>query len=175
MDGKGSIFWTEPAVADKTLRQEQLQVGLFGKTRASDLIAIFHNQGETMARWVLVTVCSLVLLAPDVADCQPQTKSATLVEIRAIPKCYSLDCPPWPMPDDVYACFQVEETYYVGGYIPWGVPWATAGKRLLALRGQSVQIVLTEKEINVVTQKVKVRLKRISDFRIFTIPSCNQS
>ena len=128
-----------------------------------------------MGRWVLATVCSLALLTGEVADCQPQTKSATLVEIRAEPKCYSFDCPPWPMPDDVYACFQIEGTYYVGAYIPWGVPWATAGKHLLALSGQSVQIVLTEKEIKVITQKVKVRLNRINDFRIFKIPACNQS
>jgi hypothetical protein len=127
-----------------------------------------------MGRSVLVTVCSLVLLTADPADCQLTTKLATLVEILAIPKCFSFDCPPWPMPDDVYACFQVEGAYYVGAYTPWGVPWVAAGKHLLTLNGQSVQIVLTETEIKVITQHVKVRLKRINDFRIFKLPSCNQ-
>jgi hypothetical protein len=146
-----------------------------GERIAERTIGTFLSEGAAMGRWSLITVCSIALLAGDAADCHPQTKLATLMEVISTPKCYSFDCPPWPMPDDIYACFQVDGTYYVGSHTPWGLPWATAGKRLLGLKGQVVPIVLTQKEIGVAVQNVKIRLKRINGFPIFTVPGCNQS
>jgi hypothetical protein len=118
-------------------------------------------------------VVSLMLLTGSPSAPKSQQKTATLVEANALPGCAGLDCPPWPMPIDVDVCIDMDGNYYTGIYRPWGVPWAKAGKRLLELRGQSVEVIVTDNDIRVVAPKVNARLQRMHNYRVFRLDSCN--
>jgi hypothetical protein len=118
-------------------------------------------------------VVSLMLLTGSPSAPKSQQKTATLVEANALPGCAGLDCPPWPMPIDVDVCIDRDGNYYTGIYRPWGVPWAKAGKRLLELRGQSVEVIVTDNDIRVVAPKVNARLQRMHNYRVFRLASCN--
>jgi hypothetical protein len=128
-----------------------------------------------MNRLISALVLSLFLLTGDPACPKSQRQTATLVEVHAIPGCAGLDCPPWPMPTDVVVCLKIDQTYYTGAYLPWGVPWATAGKRLLQLKGQSVEVIVKDKEIRVVAPKINARLRRTHKYQAFSIASCNET
>ncbi len=116
----------------------------------------------------------LVFLSGQSSADKPQRETATLVDVRIAPPCYGLDCPPLPMPFDVYLCFQVKDTYYAAMYRPWGFPWAPPRKGLIALRGQSVEVTVTDKRIGVVAP-LSVNLKRVHNYGLFGLASCNQA
>src|ERR1700730_15240615 len=97
-----------------------------------------------MRRLVVGLILSLLLGTVNSAAPNSQRKVATLIEVHASPRCYGLDCPPWPMPWDDNVCLQIDQSYYTGTYSPWGVPWVTSGKRLLELKGQSIEVVITD-------------------------------
>jgi hypothetical protein len=117
---------------------------------------------------------SIVILPGQSSRDKPQKETAILVEARIIPRCYGLDCPPFPVPFDASVCFQVKDTYYAGKYSPWGFPWSPPGKRLVALDHQSVEIVVTDERIRIVAP-LKESLNRIHDYRLFKLASCNQT
>ena len=77
------------------------------------------------------------------------------------------------MPIDVDVCIEMGGNYYTGMYRPWGVPWAKAGKRLLELKGQSIEVIVTDSDIRAVAPKINARLKRMHDYRVFRLDSCN--
>jgi len=79
------------------------------------------------------------------------------------------------MPTSVDACLQIDGIYYTGMYRPWGVPWATAGKRLLDLRGQSIEVVISDTEIRVVGPDINAKLIRTHHYRIFRSPACRDA
>lgn len=126
-----------------------------------------------MQKMISGLLVSLVLLSGPSPTNEPQKQAAILVEARIVPRCNGLDCPPLPVPFDAYLCFQVKDIFYTGTYSPWGFPWAPPGKRLLASQGRSVEIVVTNERIRVVTP-FKVSLKRLQDYPQFRFASCNQ-
>ena len=71
---------------------------------------------------------------------------ATLVETHEWPQGVGLDCPPWPVPPFAVFCLQAGDTFYVPEYRPQSLPWATKGKKLMALVGSSLEIVLKGKQ-----------------------------
>ena len=102
-------------------------------------------------------------------------QKAILVEVRSTPRCYGLDCPPFPVPPELDFCFQAGAKYYAAKPRPWGTPWSAKSKRLLALQGQSVNIVVTEKEIRVVVPQGTVRLKLVHGNNAFNLDACNHA
>jgi hypothetical protein len=72
-------------------------------------------------------------------------------------------------------CFQVGDKYYAAKPRPWGVPWSTKGKRLQALQGQSVEVVVTQRDIIVIAPQVKVRLKLVHGNEVFSLDACNHT
>jgi hypothetical protein len=78
-------------------------------------------------------------------------------------------------PPDLDFCFQVGNTYHTAISRPRGFPWANSAKRLLALQGQSVEIVVTDKEISVAGPQVKVRLKVVHNDPVFKLDACNHA
>jgi hypothetical protein len=116
---------------------------------------------------------SLVLLGGAAFGDTPQRVTAILVEIRSMQKCVGLDCPPWPVPDDSYFCFQAGNNFYTGAHLPWGVPWAKQGKKLQALKGKTIEIAVTDEHIKVVAPRINLRLKRVHDLHIFQLDSCS--
>jgi hypothetical protein len=126
-----------------------------------------------MHKRIPALVVSLTLLIGSPSAPKSQRKTGTLVEANALPGCAGLDCPPWPTPTDVDVCIEMEGSYYTGMYRPWGVPWATAGKRLLQLKGQHVEVIVTDGEIRVVGPKINARLQRMHNYRVFRLDSCN--
>jgi len=115
---------------------------------------------------------SVALLGGVLSAATSQRKRAILVEIHSMPRCYGLDCPPWTIPDDVDVCFQAGDVFYTGIYRPWGVPWARAGTKLLALEGKTVEILITDKHIQIVATGINLRLKRVHDDPLFRSASC---
>ena len=109
-------------------------------------------------RWAFSLLVSLFVLGALVEADNRETKKATLVETRSERRCYGLDCPPWPTAPLVAFCFQVGDAYYTGTDRSWGIRWANKALKLQTLRGQSVDIVVTDKEIKVIDHKVKLRL-----------------
>jgi hypothetical protein len=73
----------------------------------------------------------------------------------------------------VDVCIEMDGDYYIGMYRPWGVPWAKAGKRLLELEGHSIDVIVTDSEIRVVAPKINARLRRMHNYRVFRLDSCN--
>ncbi len=102
-------------------------------------------------------------------------QEATLVEAVSKPRCYGLDCPPWPTPPNIAFCFRAGDTYYVGTDRSWGVPWANKAKKLQKLKGEPVKILVTDKEIKVVGPKVKLRLWVAHEYRVFSSDPCNHT
>jgi hypothetical protein len=128
-----------------------------------------------MLKLVHGLVLGLTFVACTATPQNPNRKTGVLIEARGFSRCAGLDCPPWPMPIDVDACVQIDGKFYTGMYRPWGVPWATAGKRLVELSGQSVEVVISDTEIRVVGPDVNARLVRMHHYRIFRSDSCNSA
>jgi hypothetical protein len=122
--------------------------------------------------WLLV---SLSLLTELISADSSEKKKAILVETHSAPRCYGLDCPPWPTPPDLDFCFQAGDTYYTAISHPSGLPGANRAKKLLTLQGQSVEIVVTDKEISVAAPQVNVRLKVAYNNRVFKLDACNHA
>jgi hypothetical protein len=101
--------------------------------------------------------------------------TAILVETSSTPVCVGLDCPPWPVPDDLGFCFQAEGNYYTGMYYSRLWPRATKGKKLSLLKGQSLEILVTDKEIRVVDSRIKVKLTRVHSSPGFQSDSCGHN
>src|SRR5712692_7727782 len=97
-------------------------------------------------RSIIGLFASLFLLSGTASADTPQRTTAILVEVRSMQKCVGLDCPSWPVPDDSYFCFQAGDNFYTGAYFPWGAG-GKAGKRLQALKGKTLEIVVTDKDI----------------------------
>jgi hypothetical protein len=97
---------------------------------------------------------------------------AILIEAEPTRLCVGLDCPPWPVPDDFGFCFQAGDTYYTGTYRSRALPWATKGKKLSLLKGQSLDLLVTDKDISVVDSQIKVNLKRVHGDPEFQSDSC---
>lgn len=129
----------------------------------------------TLHRRLFGALVSLALFSGTSSADTSERKAAILVEAVSVPKCYSLDCGPWPVPDDVHFCFQVGNDFYSGTYSPWGVPWATAGEKLCALEGRPVEIVVSDKQISVIAPRVKLRLNRLHNYGVFKLPSCRHA
>src|ERR1039458_10744189 len=122
--------------------------------------------------WLLV---SLFLLTQLISAEKPERKKAILVETYSAPRCHGLDCPPWHTPPNLDFCFQVGDTYHTAISRPWGFPWANSAKRLLALQGRSVEVVITDKEITVAAPEVNVRLKVVHNDPVFNVDACNHA
>jgi hypothetical protein len=54
-------------------------------------------------------------------------------------------------------------------------PWATKDKTLLALKGKTVEIVVTDKYIIVVAPRINLGLKRVHDDPVFRLDSCSHN
>jgi hypothetical protein len=128
-----------------------------------------------MHRVVAGFLVSVVFLSGELSAHKSEEKTAILVEAYSTRRCVGLDCPPWHVPDDIDFCFQVGDTFYTGTYPPWGVPWAVQGKRLLALQGKTVGIVVTDEQVPVVAPRINVRLKRVHDDPAFRSASCTHT
>jgi len=100
----------------------------------------------------------LFLLSGLVAADNHEKRKATLVETHSEPRCYGLDCPPWPIAPTIAFCFEVGGAYYTATDRSWGLNWANKAMKLRALQGQPLDIVVTDEEIKVIGPKVKVRL-----------------
>ncbi len=122
--------------------------------------------------WLLV---GLFLLTDLISADNSEKKKAILVETHSAPRCDGLDCPPWPTPPDLDFCFQVGDKYHTATSHPSGLPGANTAKRLLPLEGQSVEIVVTDKEISVAAPKVYVRLKVVHNDAVFKLDACNHA
>jgi hypothetical protein len=114
----------------------------------------------------------LFLLIGLVAADSQEKRKATLVETHSEPRCYGLDCPPWPAAPNIAFCFQVGDAYYTATDRSWGLSWANTAMKLRALQGQSVDIVVTEGEIKVIGPKVKVRLWVVHNYLRFKLDGC---
>lgn len=133
---------------------------------------------------LLVLVCLPILTVPthaqwDLQDSHTTDKrtpeQATLLEAVSKPRCYGLDCPPWPTPPNIAFCFRAGDRYYVGTDRSWGVPWANKARKLQNLKGESVKILVTDKEIMVVDPQVRLRLWIAHQYRVFSLDSCNHT
>lgn len=133
------------------------------------------TQGVTMQRWNVGLFVSLVFLNGATPAEKAQKKTAVLIEAHYLPGCAGLDCPPWPIPPDIDFCFQAGDTYYAGGSRPWGVPWATNAEGLVAFKGKSVEIVVTNKTITVTTSNLNLRLRRLHHEAGFQSAGCTQA
>jgi hypothetical protein len=123
-------------------------------------------------RWAFSLFVGLFLLSGLVAADHPGKKKATLVETRSKPRCYGLDCPPLPTAPNMAFCFQVGDAYYTATDRSWGFRWANKAMKLRALQGQSVDIVVTDREIKVIGPKVKVRLWVAHNYSLFKLDGC---
>jgi hypothetical protein len=121
----------------------------------------------------ILTTALIFFSGTTLAD-KPDKKTAILIDAYTEPRCYGLDCPPWPVPEDGSFCFQVGSVYYAGSSHEWGFAWNTAVKKLLALKGSSVEIVLTDKDIRVTAPHLKMNLFRMHSGR-FSLPACNHT
>ena len=112
-----------------------------------------------MCRRIAGLLASLVLSDGVTSADTSQRRTAILVEVHSIYKCVGLDCPHWPVPVDSEFCFQAGDNFYSAIHHPGAVPWATKDKRLLALKGKTVEIVVTDKYIQVVAPRINLRLQ----------------
>jgi hypothetical protein len=133
------------------------------------------TETKVMHKRIPGLVVSVVLLTGSPSAPKSQPKTATIIETNALPGCAGLDCPPWPMPNDLDVCIEMDGNYYTGTYRPCGVPWAKAGKRLLELKGQSVAVIVTDVDIRVVAPRINARLQRMHNYRVFRLDSCNSA
>jgi len=123
----------------------------------------------------IALLVTLAVASVSFQDGDSERRKAILIETHSTPRCYGLDCPPWPVPPELYFCFQEGAEYHTGIPRPWGVPWANKAKRLLALQGQSVEIIVTKTEIRVLAPQVDVRLKVVHNNAVFKLDACNRS
>ncbi|HSZ62071.1 MAG TPA: hypothetical protein VK828_09745 [Terriglobales bacterium] len=114
----------------------------------------------------------LFLLSGLVAADNQEKRKATLVETHSEPRSYGLDCPPWPTASNIAFCFQVGDAYYTATDRSWGLSWANKAMKLRALQGQSVDIVITEREIKVIGPEVKVRQSVAHNYSLFKLDAC---
>ena len=124
--------------------------------------------------WLFSLSVGLFVVSGLVAADSQGTKKATLVETHSEPRCNGLDCPPWPTAPNIAFCFQVGDAYYSATDRSWGISWANKAKKLQALQGESVDIVVTEEEIKVVSPKVKVRLWVVHNYSLFKVDGCKR-
>jgi hypothetical protein len=96
-----------------------------------------------------------------------------LVETHSTPRCYGLDCPPWPMPPNLDFCFQVGDTYHVAVSHLWGFHWTNKAKGLLELQGHSVEIIVSDKDIDVMDPRVRLRV--VHNDSVFKLDPCNHA
>jgi hypothetical protein len=125
-------------------------------------------------RRLLLLVWLFLLSGPISAD-SSENKEATLVEVHSAPRCYGLDCPPWPMPANLDFCFQAGDAYYVAVSHLWVFHWTNKAKRLLELQGQSVEIMVSDRDIRVVDPHFKVRLRVVHNDSGFKLDACNHT
>jgi hypothetical protein len=156
------------------------QVSANKRSKSADaLFRAFRRRPSTewapMSRPAFVLFFGLVFIAGHPTVPSPPTTNARIVEVHALPTCAGLDCPPWPMPLSVDVCLEIDGAYLTAMYRPWGVPWATSGEKLLERKGQSIEVVLTAKHIQVVSPRFNTRLIRMHDYRVFSSPLCNAS
>src|SRR4029077_1620451 len=126
-------------------------------------------------RWLFSLFLGLFVLSGLVAADNQEKKRATLVETRSEPHCYGLDCPPWPTTPNMAFCFQVGNAYYTATDRSWGISWANKAKKLRALQGEAVDIVVTDEEIKVVGPKVRVRLWVVHNDSLFKLDGCRRA
>ncbi len=147
-------------------------------------IAIFANRAPVRPQvhnihvqetWLRALLVVPFLLSGLLAGDKPIPQEATLVEAVSKPRCYGLDCPPWPAPPNIAFCFRAGDTYYVGTDRSWGVPWANKAKKLQKLKGVSVKILRTDKEIKIVGPEVKMRLWVAHEYPVFSSDPCNHT
>lgn len=118
----------------------------------------------------------MLLLFSDVVTGQySERKTAILADGFAWEKCNGLDCPPWPVPPDGGFCFRAGDSFYTGESRESGLPWATKAKRLLALQGQSMEIIVTEKRIIVMAPRLRLTLDRTHDDGRFKVTACKNA
>ena len=117
----------------------------------------------------------LVLLSGAVPADKPEQKTARLVEVHSMPRCYGLDCPPWLVAPDIDFCFQADASYYTGISRPWSVPWATKAEKLMALEDRPVEILVTDKRIIALTPRIKLNLQRVHSDPVFRLAACTQT
>ena len=122
--------------------------------------------------WLLV---GLSLLAQLISAEKSEREKAILVETYSVPRCHGLDRPPWHTPPNLDFCFQVGDTYHTAISRPWGFPRDNSAKRLLALQGRSVEVVITDKEITVSAPEVNVRLNLVHNDPVFNVDACNHA
>jgi hypothetical protein len=127
-----------------------------------------------MPKLISGILVGIFILGGQIGSSKPPKQAANVVEVKIPSPCNGLDCPPppLPVPYDAYICFQIGDSYYGGTYRLWVFPWSPPEKKWLALRGQSVEIVLSEKHISV-GEPLNVSLRRIRNFGIFSSASCN--
>jgi len=128
-----------------------------------------------MYRLTAGLLLGVVLSSGGLPTHKSEKKPATLVEAQVLPHCAGLDCPPWPVPDNVDFCFQAGDTFYTGRYDALGMPWNKKGDILLDWVGKTMEIVVTDKHIMVTGSGIKVRLKRMHDEAGFRLASCNHA
>ena len=91
-------------------------------------------------------------------------------------RCHGLDCLPWHTPIDSDFCFQSGNTFYAAISRPWDLPWANKkAERLLDMKGQSVEIVVYDKEITVFAAGTTVRLKMVHKDIAFRLDACTHT
>jgi hypothetical protein len=125
-------------------------------------------------RWLFSLVVVLFVSSGLVAADTQEKKKAILVETHSQPRCYGLDCPPWPTAPNIAFCFQVGDAYYTATDRSWGISWANKARKLRALQGQSVDIVVTDEEITVVGPRVKLRLWVVHNYSLFKVDGCKR-
>jgi len=117
----------------------------------------------------------MLLLTTNASAQKTEPIRVTLVEARSMERCAGLDCPPWPVPPDTYFCFQNGDKYYTGMAQPWSGPGASKVEKLIALQGQTVEILLTNKKIKVVAPALKLTLRRTPRNPTFSLPACREA
>jgi hypothetical protein len=127
---------------------------------------------------LLTLECLAILTLMSVGSAADKSQKkivAMLVEAPSTRICVGLDCPPWPVPDDFCFCFKAGDIYYTGTYSSRALPWATKGKKLSLLKGQYVEILVTERKIRVVDSRIKGTLRRVHGDIQFQSDSCRHN
>lgn len=126
-----------------------------------------------MQKWIVGVFLGLSLSNPATSAAQTSKQNAVLVEVQHLPGCAGLDCPPWPTPPDIIFCFQAADTYFTAESRT--APWAMSTEKLAALKGKSVEIVVTKKTIQVTTSGLTFRLRRLHHISLFSAAGCTQT
>src|SRR5205085_12140383 len=114
----------------------------------------------------------LFFLSGLVAAGSQEPRKATLVETQSEPRCHGLDCPPWSNAPNIAFCFQAGDAYYTATDRSWGLSWGNKAMKLRALQGQSVDIVVIDEELKVISPSVRVRLWVVHNYSLFKLDGC---